>query len=153
MGVARLAHYSIRTSDLERSRRFYVEVLNLRVGYRPPFDFPGLWLYAGDDEAEFGLVHLIGVDPANPAALNRYLGDRTIHGSGSGGLDHIAFLASDWPSLRARCDARSLAYVQRTVPALGLHQVFLVDPSGLTIELNYPAGEAQAVAPDTASAK
>jgi hypothetical protein len=34
--------------------------------------------------------------------------------------------------------------VERTVPSLGLRQVFLTDPSGVTIELNYPAAEAAA---------
>ena len=60
MPVRKLGHYSVRTPDLEASRRFYVDVLGLRVGYRPPLDFPGLWLYQGGDEADFGVVHLIG---------------------------------------------------------------------------------------------
>jgi hypothetical protein len=29
------------------------------------------------------------------------------------------------------------------VPSLGLHQVFIEDPSQVTIELNYPAAEVQ----------
>jgi hypothetical protein len=32
-------------------------------------------------------------------------------------------------------------YRERTVPGLGLHQLFIEDPSGITIELNYPADE------------
>jgi hypothetical protein len=32
------------------------------------------------------------------------------------------------------------------VPDLGLHQVFLEDPSQVTIELNFPAAEAQRAA-------
>jgi hypothetical protein len=35
-------------------------------------------------------------------------------------------------------------YRERTVPSLGLHQVFFEDPSAVTIELNYPAEEAAA---------
>lgn len=31
--------------------------------------------------------------------------------------------------------------LDRSVPDLGLHQVFLLDPSGVTLELNYPAVE------------
>ena len=37
---------------------------------------------------------------------------------------------------RVACAAR-----ERTVPDLGLHQVFLDDPNGVVIELNYPAAE------------
>ena len=143
MGIAKLAHYSIRTADLETSRRFYTEVMRFRVGYRPPFEFPGIWLYLGEDESDFGVVHLVGADPDDPEALRRYLGERpagTLFGAGS--VDHIAFLAAGWPDMRARLGALGQPYTERTVPSLGLHQVFVVDPSGVTIELNYPASEA-----------
>lgn len=134
-----LGHYSIRTPDLEASRHFYTEVLGLRVGYRPPFDFPGLWLYCGEDESSHGLVHLIGED----AHAEAYLGGRkAMHGDGTGNFDHVAFRTTGWVTLRRRCEAQGVRYVERTVPALGLHQVFLRDPSGITIEMNYPAHEA-----------
>ena len=45
MPVGNLDHYSIRTLDIEASRRFYTEVMDFEVGFRPAFDFPGLWLY------------------------------------------------------------------------------------------------------------
>jgi len=35
----------------------------------------------------------------------------------------------------------SVPFRERTVPDLNLHQVFLDDPSGVVIELNYPADE------------
>ncbi|MCA8353101.1 VOC family protein [Burkholderia cepacia] len=141
MTVSRLAHYSIRTLDLERSCRFYERVLGFKRGYRPPFDFPGAWLYKGGDESDYGTVHIIGVDPANPDGLAAYLGDRTLPASGTGTVDHIAFLATGveamWDTLRAE----HVAWRDRTVPSLGLHQVFIEDPSGVTIELNFPAAE------------
>jgi catechol 2,3-dioxygenase-like lactoylglutathione lyase family enzyme len=143
MAVSKLDHLSIRTHDLAASGRFYEAVLGLRVGERPPFDFPGLWLYAGEGEAASAVIHLIGVDPDDQAGLSRYLGERTGQAqTGTGSVDHVAFAADDWPALRARCEALGVAYAQRTVPGLGLHQVFLSDPSGVTIELNYPAAEA-----------
>jgi catechol 2,3-dioxygenase-like lactoylglutathione lyase family enzyme len=145
MGLAKLGHYSIRTTDLEASRRFYTEVLGLRVGFRPPFAFPGLWLYLGEDESDFGVVHLIGVEPGAPEGLSSYLGERASEAAaGTGALDHIAFLATGWPDLKPRLAAWGQEIVERTVPSLGLRQVFLTDPSGVTIELNYPATEAAA---------
>ncbi len=141
MALARLAHFSIRTTDLERSCAFYECILGLRRGYRPPFDFPGAWLYLGDDERDYGTVHIIGVDPGNPSGLSAYLGDKSLLASGTGTLDHIAFLATGvrqmWETLRAE----GIPWRDRTVPSLGLHQVFIEDPSGVTIELNYPAAE------------
>jgi len=55
MTITKLAHYAIRTADLEASRRFYTEVIGFRVGYRPPFPFPGIWLYQDEDHPEFGI--------------------------------------------------------------------------------------------------
>ncbi|MGE8365105.1 VOC family protein [Cupriavidus sp.] len=147
MALAKLAHFSIRTTDLERSCTFYERILGFQRGYRPPFDFPGAWLYIGDDERDYGTVHIIGVDPDNPAGLSTYLGDKSHSASGTGTLDHIAFLATGvrqmWETLRTE----GIPWRDRTVPSLGLHQVFIEDPSGVTIELNYPAAEVAGLEP------
>lgn len=144
MPVERLDHYSIRTTDLEASRYFYTTVLGFQVGPRPPFDFPGLWIYAGEPAAgSNGVVHIIGIDPTDPVGLKAYLGDKDPSPlSGSGTVDHIAFAATGLADMRRRCERLLITTRERTVPALGLHQVFLEDPSGVTIELNYPASEA-----------
>lgn len=135
MALRKLAHYAVRARDLEASRRFYEDVLLLRAGRRPPFAFPGVWLYLGEDESEFGVVHLVG----EGAGAADYLGEVSAPDtSGTGRLDHIAFLADDWPDLRARCQAAGVTYAERIVPGLGLRQVFLSDPSGVTVEVNFP---------------
>ncbi len=137
--IRRLAHYSVRVADLEISTAFYTEVLGLRVGPRPPFGFPGVWLYLRDDadSAAQGCVHLIGQDGG--AALGDYLGARPRTGGAStGALDHIAFFASDWQTWRRRLEASQVGFTERFAPVLGVRQVFLADPDGVTIELNYP---------------
>jgi catechol 2,3-dioxygenase-like lactoylglutathione lyase family enzyme len=142
MAISRLAHYSIRTTDLHTSERFYTQALGFRVGYRPPFNFPGLWLYQGEDESGYGIVHIIGVDPKNREGLSDYLGDlpaESLHGSGS--VDHVAFDATGWYSMREKFGSLGIAYRERTVPSLELHQVFIKDPSGVTVELNFPVDE------------
>jgi catechol 2,3-dioxygenase-like lactoylglutathione lyase family enzyme len=138
-----LSHYSIRTTDLEACRAFYVDVLGLSVGPRPPFPFPGLWLYHGDhgDYAN-ALVHVIGVEPDDAGGLTSYLGERDGgQANGTGSIDHIAFFAQDLPQMLQRLARLGIAARERTVPVLGLHQVFLTDPDGVVIELNYPAAE------------
>lgn len=143
MGISKLAHFSVRTTDIEASRRFYVDVMGFKEGFRPDFKFPGLWLYRGGDEADFGVVHIIGIDPNDSQGLVEYLGDKDEAAlSGSGAVDHVAFLATDLPEMYRRLQAAALPYRERTVPSLGLHQVFIEDPSGVTIELNFPANEA-----------
>ena len=144
--IGRLAHYSVRAKDLEASTAFYTEALGLFVGPRPPFGFPGVWLYFAQDEArsEQGCVHLIGDGDGDAAVRDGYLGSRpNSDGSSAGAFDHIAFFAADWPACRERLDALAVRYTERLVPILGVRQVFLADPDGLTIELNYDVAVAR----------
>jgi catechol 2,3-dioxygenase-like lactoylglutathione lyase family enzyme len=149
MDIKRVDHYSIRTLDLEASRRFYTEVIGLKVGPRPPFDFPGYWLYSGEPPADlknstrnYGLVHLMGVDKDNPGALDAYVGDRkAAPDGGTGSLDHVAFAATGRGAMIDRCRRQNVSYFERAVPMLGLHQLFIKDPDGVMLELNYPASE------------
>jgi catechol 2,3-dioxygenase-like lactoylglutathione lyase family enzyme len=144
MPITKLAHFSVRTLDLPASKRFYAELLGFHEGFRPPFKFPGVWLYRGGDVADFGVVHLIGIDKDDPSGLKEYLGDKGEAGlRGSGAVDHLAFLATDLAGMHGRLHQTGLEYRERTVPSLGLHQVFFEDPSGVTIELNFPAAEAE----------
>ena len=119
MAVQTLDHFTINTADLDRSVDFYTNVLGLRNGDRPAFQFPGAWLYCGDRP----VVHLIGGE------------GRASKGTGT--LDHVAFRATDLPIYRERLRAREAEFTERDVPGMPLHQVFLEDPDGVTIELNF----------------
>jgi len=138
-----LNHFSIRTTDIDATRVFYETVLGLTVGPRPPFDFPGLWMYNGDHASPVNaMVHVIGIDKNDPQGLKKYLGDRDLSSlQGSGALDHIALSATGLAAMVAHLTRLGVPYRERNVPVLGLHQLFLDDPSGIVIELNYPASE------------
>ena len=147
MPLTKIAHYSIRTLDLEATRRFYTEVVGLTVGPRPRFNFPGLWLYNGShDSYGNAVVHVIGVDLNDPRGLNDYLGGRDPDGlrGGTGTFDHIAFEARDFAGTVSQLKKKAVPFRERTVPDLNLRQVFLDDPSGVVIELNFPADETAA---------
>lgn len=138
-----LNHFSIRSSDLPACEAFYAGLLGLQVGPRPPFDFPGLWLYAGDtSNYANAVVHILGVDRDDPEGLKRYLGDRDEASlQGTGVVDHVAFFATGLAATMARLQAAGVECRERTVPLLGLHQVFVDDPNGVVVELNFPADE------------
>lgn len=136
MALDRLDHYSIRTRALERTGRFYTDVLGLTEGWRPDFPFPGKWIYCGDR----AVVHLIGIDPADSSGLEGYLGDRAEQTlAGGGAVDHIAFAATDVEGMRARLADAHVDWREREVPTLGLRQIFVEDPNGIVIELNFPS--------------
>ena len=135
MSLSSLDHCSIRTVKLEETRSFFVEILGMEDGDRPDFPFPGAWLYV-DDTA---VLHLVGVDPEDPVGLQEYLGGNIDADSlsGSGSFDHIAFRAKDPDLLVRRLKNRGYPFRERKVPSMDLYQIFVEDPNGITIELNY----------------
>jgi len=142
-----LNHYSIRTADLEACERFYCGLLGLAVGPRPPFPFPGLWLYTGDTAVwANAAVHIVGIDPKDPEGLKQYLGDRDPSSlKGTGVVDHVAFFATGLAGMLDKLRERGVPLRERTVPLLNLHQVFVDDPNGVVVELNYPVAEKAAL--------
>ena len=135
MLINSLDHCSIRTAKLRETRDFFVDILRLEDGERPDFPFPGAWLYT-DSTA---VIHLIGVDPDDPSGLQRYVGGEisTEALQGSGAFDHIAFRANDPSVLTERLKQADYEYRERQVPNMNLFQIFVEDPNGITIELNY----------------
>ena len=65
-------------------------------------------------------------------------------------LDHIAFHATDLSGTIERLRRHGVAYASRRVDAQGLFQLFLFDPNGVKVELNFDGREAEAagVAPE-----
>ena len=143
MLINSLDHCSIRTTKLQETRKFFVDILGLEDGKRPDFPFPGAWLYT-DSTA---VIHLIGVDPDDPSGLQRYVGGEISSEAlqGSGAFDHIAFRANDPSVLIERLKKTDYAYRERQVPNMNLFQIFVEDANGITIELNY-RGEEEPVA-------
>jgi len=134
----RFGHFSLRPADLEASARFYVEALGLIDGYRPPFGFPGKWLYLGNE----AILHLIGsrdlaigVDPKDfidKKALADYQ-------RGSGAVDHIALCAArdELEQIRERFEGLGVRFVERAVPLSDVTQFFVEDPDGVTVEIMF----------------
>jgi len=143
MPLESLNHYLIYAEDLEATKNFYVDVLGLRVGERPPFPFPGYWLYSGDTAC----VHVAHAKA--DAAQKSYLGDKQgAATAGTGAIDHVAFVATGLRKTLGQLAAHGVATRRRTVPEDGSHQVFIEDPNGITIELNFRAGELERIEGD-----
>ena len=119
MALRTLDHYTVLTEDVAASVGFYETVLGLKNGERPPFAFPGAWLYIDDHP----VLHLIGRDE--------------VAGDGTGHFDHVAFRCNDYPAIKARLDENSVDYEERTVPRLEMNQIFLTGPEGVKVELNF----------------
>jgi catechol 2,3-dioxygenase-like lactoylglutathione lyase family enzyme len=57
MQIQALHHVTLTSTDLERSRRFYREILGLREIERPPFPFPGAWFEVAGGQQLHLIVH------------------------------------------------------------------------------------------------
>lgn len=130
MGLQRLDHFFVYSADLERSREFYGEVLGLEQGPRPDFGFPGYWFYLEDRP----VVHL-GTD-AFEGGYYEEGETRQITGP-TGPVDHVAFRGRAIDDFIDRFESRSLRFERREIPDFRLSQLFIKDPDGVTIELNF----------------
>lgn len=126
MAVDMLEHFTVRCASLERTRDFYCEIVGLRVGPRPEFDFAGYWLYLGDRP----VVHLV-------LEGERLDARAYVAGRDTGALDHIAFRGGDLEGVRALLHAKGVDFKECPVPGKPLHQIFVRDPDGVLIELNF----------------
>jgi catechol 2,3-dioxygenase-like lactoylglutathione lyase family enzyme len=136
MPISRFEHVLILSDRPEETRDFFVDVLGLKEGYRPPFPFPGYWLYLGTVPC----IHLAG-KMAN-AAQQYYLEQKEQRADGgTGAIDHIAFVASDLKAVKRKLKRHKLDLRERMVPEQNMVQVFFKDPNDITIELNFPLAE------------
>ncbi len=134
MGLDVLQHYTIEPADLEATKDFYVDVLGLTVGDRPPLNFPGYWLYSGG----VATVHLLG--PRQPReGITVRPPDMKMDNTGR--LDHIAFAATGLADVRARIRKHDVTFREQVLPRLGATQLFLFDPDGVGVEINFPPEE------------
>ena len=135
MPVTGINHYLIVSKNLERSRRFYEKVLGMKLALRPDFGFPGYWLQAGKGGKDI-CVHLASQNPNR--IRDRYLLKKHPRGTtGSGSVDHIAFLAKDALAVKKRIESHGVKLHYRSFPDAKLFQIFLKDPDDVTIELNF----------------
>lgn len=132
MPLTGLNHYLIVSKNLERSRKFYEDVLGMALADRPDFGFPGYWLKLGDDIC----VHLASQAPNK--VRDQFLLKKHPKGTGgSGCVDHIAFLARNPREMRERIRRNRVEMHYRSFPDAKLFQIFLKDPDDVTIELNF----------------
>jgi catechol 2,3-dioxygenase-like lactoylglutathione lyase family enzyme len=114
-------HVNTRSADVERTKAFY-ERLGLRAGDRPPFSSLGYWMYLDG----MPVLHLVQ-RPDGQAPRD-----------GSGNVAHIAFAATDLEGTRRALSEAGLKYREAVVPQDGTIQLFVRDPDGLIVELNFP---------------
>ena len=80
--------------------------------------------------------------------MEDYTGPKEGKSVGSGAIDHIAFRGSGVREFVARASTHEAEMIHRKVPAFDIHQIFMKDPDGITIELNFRGEDAKEFDPD-----
>jgi catechol 2,3-dioxygenase-like lactoylglutathione lyase family enzyme len=138
MRLTHLEHFLVQTEDLDATRDWYVRVLGMRSGPHPDFGFPVCWLYLGERD----VLHLTQGGAAVSESRKRYLGQESQAASGSGVIDHVAFRAEGLEATIAHLDRLGVPFKERQANGQALYQLFLLDPNGVKVELNFAAAEA-----------
>jgi len=120
MQVTQLNHTAIPVADLDRSIRFYEDVLGLKQIPRPDFGFPGAWFRLGVDQE----LHMI----ARENTWDEPLWDR-----------HFALMIDDSPAFAAHLTAKGVEFRGPSNRPDGATQIFFRDPDGHVVELCTPA--------------
>jgi catechol 2,3-dioxygenase-like lactoylglutathione lyase family enzyme len=134
LGVQALEHVTIRCAQLQRTRDFYVDLMGLSEGERPAFPFRGHWLYLGG----IPVVHLVEASDSAGAWGREIVIPKAENGTGS--FDHVAFRGDDFAAMRERLQKAGMTFRERVVPGGALSQLFVPDPEGVLVEINFRNG-------------
>ena len=122
MSVGVLDHYNVSTRKLKETMQFYEDVLGFKNGPRPPFNFPGAWLYSGDHP----VLHLNDISQTDRQAAPGFRRHRSCR-------IRQPRLRGDEAAPRRQRHAHRV----NQVPNSTRWQIFLRDPNNVEIELNF----------------
>ena len=120
--ICGINHYNLRAAPeiIEKLKNFYIEIVGLKLGHRPPFKNGGYWLYANDKD----ILHL---------SFSKNDITNELHVSST--FDHMAFTAENEMDHINVLKENNIDFITREVPEIGTRQIFFKDPAGNGIEL------------------
>ena len=136
MQISQLEHFLIIADDIEETASWYVHNLGFRVGRNPDFGVPVKWLYLGDRD----VIHIS--QSSNKNLDKRPAPSRSEIVKGGHPIHHVAFRACGLDETLVHLDSNNIEYVEQQTSSQDVYQIFLQDPNGITVELNFAAEEA-----------
>ena len=133
MEITTIHHIALTVTDLEKSKKFYSEILSIKEIPRPPFPFPGAWFELGDGQ-EF---HLIVHEAGRATFREKPLDTRDVHFAVRVPNYHAAveFLRAKGYREDIGLDDPLRMVVQPRATA-GYPQIYICDPDRHVIEIN-----------------
>ena len=127
MTVTAMNHFTILTDDLPATLAFYEDHLDLKPGARPPFTFPGAWLYADGGNGKDPILHIVAGKPKTVLV--------------KGVIDHMAFSGKGLAAAVAKLKQKNIKYELRRLPEYDTWQLFFFDPNDAKIEIDFDPNE------------
>ena len=100
---------------------FYCDVVGLTEGFRPAFERFGFWLYIGEND----VLHLITPKEGDGRSPQK------------SSFDHVAFKTADYQGVLKKLKILDIPFEEKSIPGMASHQIFLRDPAGNRVELNF----------------
>ena len=100
---------------------FYCNVVGLTEGFRPAFERFGFWLYIGEND----VLHLITPKEGDGRSPQK------------SSFDHVAFKTGDYQGVLKKLKILDIPFEEKPIPGMTSHQIFLRDPAGNRVELNF----------------
>lgn len=132
--MPRLNHVNIRAHSLDETVAFYRNVLGMTARTPPGFD-PSIVQWMCDEDGA-AILHLVQAG----ARLKDDLIATPSDAPGTGVIDHVALECSQHETMIATLERHGLAYRLNHVASVDLRQVFVKDPNGVQLELNFRGG-------------
>ena len=126
-----LNHALIMASDINEMSLFLTHALGLTEGSRPPFGFLGVWLY---DQKNVPCIHIASRHDIT-SSQSFYLSQMQGTQAGLPTIDHLAFVSDDYIGLKQRLMKFGVPFIEREIPEVNEHQVFITGPDNLKIEI------------------
>lgn len=128
MTVSGLDHVNIVTADIAETRRFYQDLLGLGTAQVPPLP-DGMVVNWLADTAGRPILHIQQYNPDRHGP--------TVPSGPTGAVDHVALECQDFDGQVSRCEKLGVPYRTNIVGDGLFRQVFVNDPNGLLLELNF----------------
>lgn len=125
-------HIALRCTDTENVKLFFTEIIGLTVGSRPPFPFPGFWLYTNQNKN--AVLHLFG---GKARVHEKSLSNKNLTPSDNNIVDHIAFRGDDYKEIMSRMKEHNISFSETTIPDSNIRQVFIQAPENLIVEMDF----------------
>jgi catechol-2,3-dioxygenase len=102
-------------------RDFYCDVVGLTEGFRPGFERFGFWLYIENKD----VLHIITPKEGDGRSSQK------------SSFDHVAFKTANYHDVLKKLKSLNISFEEKLIPGTSAHQIFLCDPAGNRVELNF----------------